>query len=396
MSGNKKSIYSKIIVLVIVVFVTAVITWNIAIMSFSGDKYLLTNAQFERFEEYKKIEEIIAVIDKEYYSDYEQQNVLESMYEGIVQGLGDKYSEYLTDEELEILKNYENGVFFGVGFTLYIDQSTGEVSVSSVYENSPADEQGVKINDQILQINGENITGYSSDKINALVAGEVGTTIKFTIKNDEGTREVELAREEIQRTEVSTALLSNGTVGYVRLNSFSGESADQVIDAFEEYEKDGIQDYILDLRHNGGGLIDSAIDITDFLMPSGTICYTQGKGEIEKVYESDNDSFGKNLVILVNENTASASEIVAGALQKSGVATIVGQNTFGKGIIQEIYTLTDGESAVKLTTNYYYFADGSTPNEVGIAPDVEIEMDYKLINTEEDVQLEAALKELGK
>lgn len=386
------SIAVKIGLLLLVVFISTAVTWQIAIRTFSGDQYLLTKEQFARFSKYQKMDEIIGSVNKNYYGTVDESSLIEGAYEGLIMGLNDPYSEYLTKEEMEEIDKYNSGSFFGVGIVFNITKDLSYPIVRSVYKDSPAEKAGIQVDDYITKVDGVSTKDLSSDKLVAMVTGEKGTTVKITVVRGRQEVEYEMERAEIQSEVISSSVLEDN-IGYVRLFTFSGKSSEKLIQEFKDLQARGCTTFILDLRNNGGGLLDQAVKIADFFMPKGNIVYTQNKNGVEKVYESDSSAFGKKLVVLVNENTASASEIVSGAIQVSGSGKIVGERTYGKGVVQSFHPLTDGNSSIKLTTATYYFANGETPHGKGIEPDYEVEMDQVNIGREEnDIQLLKAIE----
>lgn len=386
------SVVVKIGILLLVVFISTAVTWRIAINAFSGDQYLLTKEQFARFSKYQKLDEMISSINKNYYGTVDESALIEGAYEGLVTGLNDPYSEYLTKEEIEEIEKYNSGSFFGIGIEFNITKDSVYPVVRSVYKDSPAAKAGIQVDDIITKVDGISTKDVSSDKLVAMVTGEKGTSVKLTVARGREEVEYEMERAEIQSEVISSTVLEDN-IGYVRLFTFSGKSSEKLIEEFKSLQNKGCTTFILDLRNNGGGLLDQAVKIADFFMPKGKIVYTQGKDGVEQVYESDGSSFGKKLVILVNENTASASEIVAGAIKIAGTGTVVGELTYGKGVVQSFHPLTDGNSSLKLTTANYYLANGETPQGKGVAPDHEVEMDVSNMgNLETDIQLLKAIE----
>lgn len=396
---NKETISTvaiRIGILLLVVFISTAVTWNIAIRTFSGDQYLLTKEQFVRFSKYQKLDEMISTINSNYYGTIDESKLIEGAYEGLVQGLGDPYSEYLTKEEIEEVEKYNSGSFNGVGIVFNIAKDVSYPIVRNVYSGSPAEKAGIQIDDYITAIDGQSTKDVSSDKLVAMMTGEKDTSVKITVLRGREQVTYDVVRAQIETEVISSSILGDGSIGYVRLFSFSGKSGEKLKNEFKSLQDKGCTSFILDLRNNGGGLLSQAVDIADFFMPSGKIVYTQNNNGVGDVYESDNSSFGKTLVILVNENTASASEIVSGAIKISGAGKLVGETTYGKGVVQTFHSLTDGNSSIKLTTSAYYLANGETPNGKGIKPDYEVEMDQKNIgNLETDIQLLKAIELCG-
>ena len=391
MAGKKKSIFIKVIVGVLIVFVTAGITWQVAVRSFSGDKYLLTKEQFDRFSQYQKIDELIANVNKNYYTDVSEDDLINGAYKGVVWGTGDRYSEYLNQDEMEAYNRLASGKFYGIGVIYTINSELGYPEIKETVKNSPAQKAGVESGDIILRVDGNNVQGYNTEKMNETITGEKGTKVSIQVRRGDEEKAFEMEREAIEEEVVLTRALE-GNIGYVRLTQFTGGCADKVEKALKELQKQGCISFILDMRNNSGGLLSEAIKIADFLMPEGRIAYTKNKEGVEEVHDSKAGSFGKPLVILVNERTASSAEIVAGAVQNAKTAKLVGTTTYGKGVVQKLYPLTDGKSWIKLTNSVYYLADGETPNEKGITPDVVVEMDVKnTFDPDKDTQLKKAI-----
>lgn len=396
MNNKNKSLIIKIISVLVIIFLTAAITWQIAVSSFTGDKYLLTKDQFARFSQYQKIDEIINNINKNYYKDSNESDLITGAYEGTVMGLADKYSEYITQEEMESIKRLDSGKFFGIGVTYSIDSQTGYPIIKGTMSGSPAEKAGLKAGDSIIAVDGTDVKGLSSDKLFAKISGEKNTKVNVTISREGKESTHEITRIEVEE-EVVFPKVIDGHIGYVRLTQFSGGSGEKVIAAFNNLQKQGCTSFILDVRNNGGGLMSEAVKIADFFMPEGRIVYSKSREGVEEVHDSDKKFFGQPLVILVNNYTASASEIVAGAVQQSGKAKLVGQQTYGKGVVQRVFPLTDGKSWLKLTNSVYYLANNETPNEKGITPDVIVEMDVKnTFDQNNDTQLQKAIALLSK
>lgn len=389
---NLSALLVKIGIFLLVVFITTAVTWQIAIKTFTGDQYLLTKEQFVRFSKYQKLEEIISNIKTNYYQDVDENQLIEGAYEGVVAGIKDPYSEYLTKEEIEEIEKFNTGTFFGIGIEFNISKEVSYPVVRRVYSNSPAAKAGLQTDDYIIAVDGVSTKDVSSEKLVAMVTGEKDTEVKLTVLRGRQEHEVTVTRAEIE-SEVISSTTYEGNIGYVRLFTFSGKSSEKLISEFKKLQSNGCTTFILDLRNNGGGLLSQAVKIADYFLPSGRITYTQNKEGVQEVYESDASAFGKKVIILVNENTASASEIVTGAMKLGKVATVVGETTYGKGVVQSFHPLTDGNSSLKLTTSVYYLANGDTPQGKGIEPDYEIEMDQKNMgNLETDIQLQKAIE----
>lgn len=359
---------------------------------------------------YKDIEEILdddsvsdklkvigELLDVYYYDDIDTEQVEQYLYKGLVAGVGDPYSAYYTAEETQKLNESITGVYSGVGITMSLDSDVGYVKVIKVNKNSPAADAGVMPGDYIYEVNGENIGGMDVSDVANLVRGEEGTTVD--IKFLRGTEYVDytLERKSIEEETVEWQMLEKNT-GYIILSKFDVVTTDSFKEAMEDLKNQGMERLIVDLRDNPGGSVDTANEIGEYLIPKGILTYLQDKAGNRKDYNCSGDStWDGPLVLLVNENSASASEIIAGAVKDYGTGKLVGTKTFGKGIVQTTTTLTDG-SSVKYTFAKYYTPNGDNIHGKGIEPDVEVELDS--INSgqgysiETDNQLKKAMEVL--
>lgn len=347
---------------------------------------------------YKDIEEIIdddsvsdklkvigELLDVYYYDDIDTEQVEQYLYKGLVAGVGDPYSAYYTAEETQKLNESITGVYSGVGITMSLDSDVGYVKVIKVNKNSPAADAGVMPGDYIYEVNGENIGGMDVSDVANLVRGEEGTTVD--IKFLRGTEYVDytLERKSIEEETVEWQMLEKNT-GYIILSKFDVVTTDSFKEAMGDLKNQGMERLIVDLRDNPGGSVDTANEIGEYLIPKGILTYLQDKAGNRKDYNCSGDStWDGPLVLLVNENSASASEIIAGAVKDYGTGKLVGTKTFGKGIVQTTTTLTDG-SSVKYTFAKYYTPNGDNIHGKGIEPDVEVELDS--INSEQGYSIE--------
>ena len=337
----------------------------------------------------KKTGEIEELINAYYLDEIDGQKVEDTMYTGMVAGLEDLYSVYYSKEELESMEESISGAYSGIGATLTQDPDTGELSVVSCFDGTPAQEAGLQP--------GDVITGWNGKSVEGLELSELVSKI-MTDPEEQLTLEVELTRREVQIPTVEYEMLDN-QIGYIRLVEFDEVTADQFKEALEDLENQNMEKLIIDVRNNPGGVLQVVCDMLDQLLPEGMIVYTEDKNGNRKEYTSDEEhQFTKPLAVLANENSASASEIFAGAIQDYGIGTIVGTTTFGKGIVQRTFYLSDG-TGVKLTVAKYYTPKGHDIHKKGITPDVEIELDEELknqssISHEEDNQLQKAIEVL--
>lgn len=346
----------------------------------------------------KKTGEIEELINAYYLDEIDGQKVEDTMYTGMVAGLEDPYSVYYSKEELESMEESISGAYSGIGATLTQDPDTGELSVVSCFDGTPAQEAGLQPGDVITGWNGKSVEGIELAELVSKIKTDPEEQLTLEIERDGENLEVELTRREVQIPTVEYEMLDN-QIGYIRLVEFDEVTADQFKEALEDLENQNMEKLIIDVRNNPGGVLQVVCDMLDQLLPEGLIVYTEDKNGNRKEYTSDEEhQFTKPLAVLANENSASASEIFAGAIQDYGIGTIVGTTTFGKGIVQRTFYLSDG-TGVKLTVAKYYTPKGHDIHKKGITPDVEIELDEELknqssISHEEDNQLQKAIEVL--
>ena len=358
------------------------------------------NSVFSKNELYEKIDlfgEVLENINKEYVDEVDQAEMMDSAINGVLQSL-DPYSAYMSPELFREMQTDTRGEFGGLG--IEIGMESGVVKVISPIEGTPAEKAGIKAGDFIVQIGKEQVQGKSLMEAVKLMRGPVGTTIELTIrrKNVKKPLEFKITRKIIEIQSVSSKIISEEkNIGYVRLKSFNENSDNQFLKSIKKFEKNSkIKGYIVDLRNNPGGLLTQAINITDYFLDDGEIVSTKGRkvSETRKFFAKRGDEIkGKPLVVLINNGSASASEIFAGALKDHKRAIILGENSFGKGSVQSIIPLGNG-GGMRLTISKYYLPSGKSISEVGVTPDIFIEeadIDFK-INTERDNQLNYAIK----
>ena len=346
----------------------------------------------------KKAGEIEELINAYYLDEIDGQKVEDTMYTGMVAGLEDPYSVYYSKEELESMEESISGAYSGIGATLTQDPDTGELSVVSCFDGTPAQEAGLQPGDVITGWNGNSVEGMELSELVSKIKTDPEEQLTLEIERDGEILEVELTRREVQIPTVEYEMLDD-QIGYIRLVEFDEVTADQFKEALEDLENQNMEKLIIDVRNNPGGVLQVVCDMLDQLLPEGLIVYTEDKNGNRKEYTSDEEhQFTKPLAVLANENSASASEIFAGAIQDYGIGTIVGTTTFGKGIVQRTFYLSDG-TGVKLTVAKYYTPKGHDIHKKGITPDVETELDEELknqssISHEEDNQLQKAIEVL--
>ena len=334
-----------------------------------------------------KMQELQSYIDRFYLFDYDEENVESGIYKGMMAGLGDVYTNYYTPEEYASFMESSNGSYSGIGAMLSQDYNTGIITVVKVFEGSPAAEAGVQPDDILYKVKGEEVTGMDLNLVVSDLKGEEGTDVEASFMRGTDVLDLTLTRRSIEVPTVEYRLITD-KIGYISISEFDDVTDDQFIAALDDLNSQGMENLIIDLRDNGGGLVDVTCDILDQLLPEGLIVYTEDKdGNREEETSDAEHYFPGKMAVLVNGNSASASEIFAGAIKDYGVGTLIGTQTFGKGIVQSLFPLSDG-SAIKVTVSRYYTPAGNNIHEVGITPDIILAKDTE---SEEDNQLQKAI-----
>lgn len=337
-----------------------------------------------------KIGELSQYIDQYYLFDYEEEDLENGIYKGLMAGLGDVYTGYYTPEEYESFMETSNGSYSGIGAMLSQDYNTGIIMVVRAFEGSPAAEAGMRTDDILYKVKGEEVTGKDLSLVVTDLKGEEGTEVELSILRDSDVIDLTITRRSIEVPTVESRMIE-GEIGYIAITEFDDVTDEQFFAALDALEAQGMKKLIIDLRDNGGGLVDVTCAILDRLLPEGLIVYTEDKYGNRQEEKSDAENyFAGEMAVLVNGNSASASEIFAGAIKDYGVGTLIGTQTFGKGIVQSLFPLSDG-SAVKITVSRYYTPEGNNIHEVGIEPDIVLEPGE---DPEEDIQLLKAIEVL--
>lgn len=346
-----------------------------------------------------KLKTIEDVINNRYALDKVDTAVMEDgVYRGLVESLGDPYSTYYSEEEMNAQQEKLDGVYYGIGCSISLDPDSGRAVIKEVFNDSPAMKAGLLLNDIILEVDDTKVTGWELSDIVALVKGERGTKVRILVlrQTEEGPKEVLIIpkRDSVPRQTVSYALDEDG-LGYILITEFDAVTVDQFVDAIATLTGRGMKGLILDLRDNPGGNLQAVTDVARHILPEGIITYTVANDGNRMDFACDGANELKiPIALLLNGNSASASEVLAGAIKDYKKATLIGTTTFGKGIVQSYINLSDG-SAIKLTTSKYYTPNGENIHGTGIAPDIEIEYDLEKAKSEGvDNQVDAAIKYL--
>lgn len=346
-----------------------------------------------------KICQIEEMLDTYYVEDYDKELAEELMYTGLVAGVGDPYTYYLSADSLAEQVEKNSGHFVGIGVEIYAGDD-GYIVVSSVTPGGPAEAAGILVEDKITEVDGESITGKTAADVSALVKGEEGTDVTLTIFR-ESTGEVlekTVTRQDIQVQTVSWHMMDDN-IGYISITNFRENTHNQFKEALDTLEAEGMEKLVLDLRNNTGGLVKSAHEIGEELLPEGIMVYTMDKEGNREDTLCDDVYNDVPMVVLVNGNSASAAEILAGAIQDTGRGELIGTTTFGKGLVQRLFTLPDG-SGLNVTIQKYYTPNGTSIHGVGITPDYEVELPEEYaqqtnIPAEADTQLQKAVEVLS-
>lgn len=395
MKSEKTNKIYKIVMLVILTAIITFILTSILMYNVIGKqnvKTLNSTSSIERtFENFKKF------IEKKYIGTIDENKMIESAIKGYVEGIGDEYSEYITAEEMKEYMEETNGKYVGIGIYIANNIETNQIVVLMPMKDSPAEEAGIKAGDIITKIDGVEYKGEDLTKASNALKQEEGTKVKIEILRDEEKIELEVERRTIKINHIESEIIDDN-IGYMQISTFDDGCYEEFEQKLEELKSKNVKSLIIDLRNNGGGIVEEAINIADlFVEKDKTLLITTGKDEQEQITKAKK---GKTIdipvVILVNENTASASEILAAAIKENcDKVNIVGKTTYGKGVIQTIFTLTDG-SGLKLTTNEYFTPNHNKINKAGIKPDIEVEFPEEesiyTIEQEKDTQLQKAIE----
>ena len=343
----------------------------------------------------EKLSGIQALIQKEYIGEVDEDALQTGICQGYVGALGDPYSAYYDEEQTSALMETTQGEYGGIGVVLTQNLDTGVTAASSVYEDSPAMKAGMKDGDIIYQVEGRDVSGMALEEISGSIKGEKGTTVEITVLRGEEREEVTLTitRDTIQAETVKTRMLED-EIGYLAISEFDSVTLEQYREGLAELTAQGMEGLIVDLRGNPGGNLDTVCEILDLMLPEGLIVYTEDKDGNRQEFTSDEaQEVQVPLAVLVDGNSASASEIYAGAIQDYGIGQIVGTKTYGKGVVQTIYDLKDGTS-LKLTVAEYFTPNGRNIDGEGITPDVEVTYQRDENDPEADNQLDRAVETL--
>lgn len=412
---KKNSIFKYVMVVIVTAFITCIIT-TFTISQFCIPRIKSSNNGLEGIvgnlmismpkvtddnqnsELNDKLFEIQQKLDELYIGDYDKNKLIEGALEGYVASVGDQYTEYLNEEEISALEEDVKGAYVGVGLYIAQNTQTKEIVVVGVVDESPAQKAGIITGDVIEKIDGENYSGEQLTQASNVMKGIAGTKVNLAVKRDEKEISFDIIRNEIKFKCVKSEMLEN-KIGYIKISSFGGECAVDFKKAYEELQSKSAKSLIIDLRNNGGGLVDQSLDIAEMIVPKGAkMLITKDKKGNEDISKSNKEPIiNIPIVVLVNEYTASASEILTAAIRENVDAKVIGTNTYGKGVIQGIYLLKDKETGMKITIQEYFTPNHNKLNKIGIKPDEEVELpeDWKghtTVDRSADTQLKRAIE----
>lgn len=342
-----------------------------------------------------KVSELQKLVKKNYMGDIKEKDLEDGIYKGYINGLNDPYSIYYNKKETKALYESTGGEYDGIGAVMSQDNETGVITLVQVYKDSPAEKAGLKADDILYKVAGKEVTGKDLSKVVSKIKGKKGTQVELTVLRGEEAEEVTVTatRDTVEAQTIESKMLDD-EIGYIEVSEFDSVTYDQYKTALDDLEKQGMTGLVVDLRNNPGGSLSTVCDMLDLMLPKGLIVYTKDKNGKKMEMKSDEEhQFTKPLAVLVNGNSASASEIYSGAIQDYGIGKIVGTQTYGKGVVQQIFDLDDG-TAVKLTIAEYFTPKGRNINGKGITPDVKIEYEKDENNPDADNQLDKAVEEV--
>ncbi len=346
----------------------------------------------------RKMSRLERLVDQYYLFQEDMEKVEDGIYKGLISGLEDPYSVYYNAKDYEAVTADTNGIYSGIGAVVSKNANTGLTSIIRVFDKSPAQEAGLKADDIIYKVNGEDVTMLELDVlVSSYIRGEEGTNVQITVLRGEEREEVtlDITRRSIEVQTVEYKMLEE-KVGYIMVSQFDAVTYDQFVTAVDVLTKQGMVKLVVDMRSNPGGILETCVEMMDYLLPDGLLVYTADKnGKGDKYYSDDNHELDIPIAVLINENSASASEVFTGALRDFDRGIVVGEKSFGKGIVQNLIPLGDG-SAIKLTTQHYYTPSGFDLHGKGIEPDIVVELnkDATVGDPASDNQLSEAIKAL--
>lgn len=397
---NKNKIIAIVAILLVVTNMATAVLTGLGIKLITG---LSVNSSGVSFSEVQKYNKVKSILKGEYIENVDDNKLMEGSIRGLAEAVEDPYTQYMDKKEYESLEIHTKGSYAGIGVVVGIDPKDNLIMVSEVIENSPAEKFGILSGDKIVKVNNQEYTGDDFEKAVTAIKGQENTKVKITVLRPEVNQplDFDVIRQEIEIKTVKIKELSN-EIGYLRILQFGENTPEEFATALQELQEKGIKKLVIDLRDNPGGLLDAVVDISGQILGKKLIVYTVDKQGERKNYTSKGKGNTIPITILINDRSASASEIFAGAMKDYNRAQLIGIKTYGKGVVQSVISLGDG-SALKLTTSKYYMPKGVSIHKIGVVPDILVELSEKNINTaiskltlEQDTQLQKAIEVLSK
>lgn len=399
-SEKAQKIYRIVMLIIITALISSLVTMIVVNEKFTSSTSIKNIASGDGTTGIETaLASIRTILEDEYIGELDDEQMLEMAIKGYVAGVGDKYTEYYTPEEMNQEYSTAMGNYVGIGIYMIVNYEEGTITVVEPMKDSPAEEVGMKAGDLITKVEGEEVTIENVNEMSNKIKGEEGTKVRLEITSEDGTtKEVDVERRKIEVSHINSKMIENN-IAYIQILDFDGGTAEEFKENYENLKNQGATSLIIDLRDNGGGVVDEAIDILEMICEKGsTLLIETNKAGNETITKSQkNPIIDIPIMVLVNENTASASEIMAGALKDNNKATIIGTTTYGKGVIQTLMRLSDG-SGLKVTTEEYCTPSKNKINKVGIEPNITVELpdDIEELTDENDTQLQRAIEELTK
>lgn len=400
MLSKKTAALGAAVIIVITAFFSSFLTLTVNryIEISRGDRVIITREQFELIEDYRRLDEVRQVLERDHLVAPDREAMLTGAIKGMTEALGDPYTYFFTPQEYRDFVARAQGTYGGIGLWVTVNEDDNMITVVRAFDTSPAMEAGITTGDKIIRVEGQDVDGSRLEQAVGMMRGIPGTAVTISILRDGTVSDYTLERAIIEIPILEHKMLRDN-IGYIWLYQFNEKSAENFEQALSALKDQGMEGLVLDLRGNPGGLLEQCVQIADLLLPEGIVVYSEDRQGNREKYTSDEQSLGLPLVVLVDEFSASASEVLAGAIQDFDAGTLVGNTTFGKALVQGIRGPFGDGSALKLTIAQYFTPNGRNIQDVGIAPDIELEMtqvakDFLEANPGEDLpaELDAVLQ----
>ena len=394
MISKRAAAFGAVIIILVTAFFSSFLTFEVGkyLDIQSGDRFIVKREVYELLKKYELLEQIRQVIERDYIEEIDLDEQLIGAIRGMTDALDDPYTSYFTPEEYKEFITQTQGSYAGIGLWVNVDEEDNRIYVIKAFKDSPADKAGIHQGDKIVKVEDTDVDGSKLEMAVNMMRGEPGTTVNITILRGEELINVTLERAIIEIPDLEYRMIEQD-IGYIWLYQFNEKSPKHFKEAIDDLNSQGMKALILDLRGNPGGLLDACTEIADMLLPEGLIVYSENRHKKREEYYSKKEQLGVPLAVLVNEHSASASEVLSGAIQDYGVGTIIGKNTYGNGLVQGLRGPFSDGSALKITISKYYTPKGRDIHGKGIVPDIEVDIsqeaiDYMTENPNDDLPIE--------